>query len=147
MGAEYTAAFQMVAERARASRVKSLLLRFAAAISSGESEAEFIDQETRAESERYTNAYENSVESLKKWTEAYAAILVSVTLIMVVSLVSTMMGNLGETFIVLMGLTLFCITTIGVYVIYKVAPVEPTTYSNAEGMPTHRRLARLSLFI
>ncbi len=147
MGAEYTSAFQMVAERARASRVKSLLLRFAAAISSGESEAEFIDQETRAESERYTNSYENAVESLKKWTEAYAAILVSVTLIMVVSLVSTMMGNLGETFIVLMGLTLFCITTIGVYVIYKVAPVEPTTYSNAEGMPKHRWLARLSLFI
>ena len=62
MGAEYTSAFQMVAERARASRVKSLLLRFAAAISSGESEAEFIDQDTRAESERYTNAYENAKE-------------------------------------------------------------------------------------
>ena len=147
MGAEYTSAFQMVAERARASRIKSLLLRFAAAISSGESEAEFIDQETRAESERYTNEYENAVEGLKKWTDAYAAILVSVTLIMVVSLVSTMMGNLGEKFIMLMGLTLFCITTIGVYVIYKVAPTEATTYSNAEGMPVHRKLARLSLFI
>jgi len=147
MGVEYTNAFQFVSEKARASRIKSVLLRFAAAISSGESEADFIDQETRAESDRYTNEYDNSVENLKKWTDAYAAILVSVTLIMVVSLVSTMMGNLGENFIVLMGFTLFGITTIGVYIIYKVAPAEDTTYSNTDGMPVQRRLARLSLMV
>ena len=145
MGVEYTHAFQIVSEKARASRIKSILLRFASAISSGESEAEFIDQETRAESNRYMNEYDNSVENLKKWTDAYAAILVSVTLIMVVSLVSTMMGNLGEKFIVLMGLVLFSITTIGVYVIYKVAPTENTTYTTGDGMPIHRRMARLSL--
>jgi flagellar protein FlaJ len=85
------------------------------------------------------------VENLKKWTDAYAAILVSVTLIMVVSLVSTMMGNLGEKFIVLMGLVLFSITTIGVYIIFKVAPAESTTYTAADGMPFPRRMARISL--
>ena len=35
LGFEYTKAFQLVAEKARASNVKSLLLRFAASISSG----------------------------------------------------------------------------------------------------------------
>lgn len=145
MGVEYTHAFQVVSQKARASRIKSVLLRFAAAISSGESEADFIDQETRAETDRYVNEYDNSVENLKKWTDAYAAILVSVTLIMVVSLVSTMMGNLGETFIVLMGLVLFSITTIGVYIIFKAAPAESTAYTTADGMPFPRKMARISL--
>ena len=128
MGMEYTQAFQLVSEKAKASNIKSLLLRFAASISSGESEREFIAEETRVTAERYSNEYERSVANLQKWTDAYAAILVSVTLIMVVSLVSTMMGSLGQNFIVIMAFTLFFITSVGVYVISKVAPVEQTTY-------------------
>ena len=103
VGFSYTQAYQAVSEKARSSNVKSLLLRFAAAIASGESEREFIVQETRAEGERYANEYERSIENLRKWTDAYAAMLISVTLIMVVSMVSTMMGSLGENFIILMA--------------------------------------------
>ncbi len=121
----------MVSEKAKASNIKSLLLRFAASISSGESEAEFVVQETRTEGERYKNEYERSVENLRKWTDAYAAVLISVTLIMVVSLVSTMIGSLGQGFIVAMGFVLLFITSIGVFVIYKVAPVEQVTFDGA----------------
>ena len=71
LGFEYTRAFQMVAEKARASNVKSLLLRFAASISSGESEREFVVQEASTEAERYSNEYERGVENLRKWTDAY----------------------------------------------------------------------------
>jgi len=70
LGFEYTRAFQLVAERARASNVKSLLLRFAASISSGESEREFIIQEARTEGERYAGEYERSVENLRKWADS-----------------------------------------------------------------------------
>ena len=142
MGMEYTQAFQLVAEKARASSVKSLFLRFAASIASGESEREFIAQEAKIEAERYSNEYERSVENLRKWTDAYAAILVSVTLIMVVSLVSTMMGSLGQNFIVMMAFTLFFITSVGVYVIYKSAPVEQMTYETEHGITRVRRTAR-----
>ena len=120
LGFEYTKAFQLVSEKARASNVKSLLLRFAASISSGESEKEFVSQEAKTEIERYTNEYEKSIENLRKWTDAYAAILISVTLIMVVSLVSSMMGSLEQSFVVIMAFALFFITSIGVYIIYKV---------------------------
>ena len=107
MGFEYTQAFQLVSEKAKASNVKSLLLRFAAAISSGESEKEFVAEETRVEGERYANEYERAVENLRKWTDAFAAILVSVTLIMVVSLVSAMMGSMPPNFVVMMAFVLF----------------------------------------
>lgn len=145
MGFEYTRALQLVSEKARAANVKSLLLRFAASISSGASEGEFVVEETRVETERYGNEYERSVENLRKWTEAYAAILVSVTLVMVVSLVSTMMGSIGQGFVVLMAFTLLLITSIGVYLIYKVAPVEQKTYDSPHGIPRDRRMARLML--
>ena len=49
MKMSYSQAFQIVSEKARASSVKSLLLRFAAALSSGESEWEFIAQEATTE--------------------------------------------------------------------------------------------------
>ena len=48
MGMEYTRAFQEVSRRARASRVKSLLLRFSSSISSGSSEVDFVLQEARS---------------------------------------------------------------------------------------------------
>ena len=147
VGLEYTRAFQLVSEKARASNVKSLLLRFAASISSGESERGFIEQEMRLSAERYGNEYDRSVENLRKWTDAYAAVLVSVTLIMVVSMVSSMLGSLGENFIVLMAMTLFFITSIGVYVIYKVAPVEPTTYDSPQGITQFRKRSRSLLFV
>ncbi len=145
LGFEYTQAFQMVSEKAKASNIKSLLLRFAASISSGESEAEFVVQETRTEGERYKNEYERSVENLRKWTDAYAAVLISVTLIMVVSLVSTMIGSLGQGLIVAMGFVLLFITSIGVFVIYKVAPVEQVTFDGATTTSKQRRRARILL--
>lgn len=142
VGMEYTRAFQLAAEKARASSIKSLLLRFAASISSGESEREFVIQEAETEGERYGNEYERSVENLRKWTDAYAAILISVTLIMVVSLVSTMMGSLGQNFIVIMVFALFFITGVGVYIIHKVAPVEQVTYDAKGALPKDRSKAR-----
>jgi len=142
VGMEYSEAFRLVAERARATSIKSLLLRFAAALGSGESERDFIEEETRLEGQRYGNQYERSVENLRKWTDAYSAILVSVSLIMVVSLVSTLLGSLDITFVLLMALVLFTITSIGVFVVYKVAPVEQVTFDAKDEKPPFRRKSR-----
>ena len=146
MGIEYTKAFQMVSERAKATNIKSLLLRFAASISSGESESEFVCQEAQTEAERYSNQYERGIENLRKWTDAYSAILISVTLIMVVSLVSTMMGSINQGFTIIMAFTLVGITSTGLYVIFKVAPVEQVFFSPPEIIPKNRRKARILAF-
>ena len=74
LGFEYTQALQLISEKARASNAKSLLLRFAASVSSGESERDFGVQEAKLEAERYSNVYERSIENLRKWTDAYAEV-------------------------------------------------------------------------
>ena len=78
LGLEYVQALQLVAEKAKAK---------SSTMASGESEQEFIREETRVEGVRYANQYEKSIENLRKWTDAYAALLVSVSLIVVVALV------------------------------------------------------------
>ena len=140
LGVEYTRALQMVANRAKASNIKSLLLRFSNTIATGESEHDFIREESRIEGGRYTNEYSRSVENLKKWTDAYAAMLVSVTLIVVVALVSTLLGALESSFVVMVGFTMVMITSGGVYLILRTSPYEQFTYDgNTEGPPDRAR--------
>ena len=146
-GMEYSQALKLVAGMSRAPSIKSLFLRFSAAISSGESERDFVDQERESLAERYENEYERNVDNLKKWTDAYAAILVSVTLIMVVSLVATMMSTMDVSFIAVMAGTVTMVATLGVYLIYRSAPVETLTHDGIRTLPRSRRLSRIFLAI
>lgn len=108
MGFEYTRAFRMVARKAGASIVRNHLLRFAGAITAGVSEKEFLAQEARVEREQYINNYYRSLEALAKWGDAYAALLVSVSLVVVVAMISTMLSDLGSMFVLsLTGATFF----------------------------------------
>ena len=91
LGLEYSRAFQVVAKRAGAENVRSLLLRFAASINSGESEEAFLVTEARVERELYTSEYHRQLESLQKWSDAYPALMVSVTVIVVISMITTML--------------------------------------------------------
>ena len=145
LGLEYTRALQIVAGKARATSIKSLLLRFASSISSGESEHIFIREETRIEGGRYRAEYARSVENLKKWTDAYAALLVSVSLIVVVTLVSTLLGAMEQGFILIVGFTMLMITSGGVFIILRTAPYEQTTYDGTTGGPPDRAKARFLL--
>jgi flagellar protein FlaJ len=66
LGFEYARAFRLVAGKTKADSVKNLLLRFAGAISSGVSEADFLAEEPRVERDQYINGYYRSLESLAK---------------------------------------------------------------------------------
>lgn len=145
LGVEYTRALQLAAAKTRASSLKSLLLRFASSIASGESEHFFIREESRIEAGRYANEYARSIENLKRWTDAYAAMMVSVTLIVVVAMISSLLGAMGSSFIVIVGATMFIITTGGVYVILRTSPYEQTTYDGDTHGPPDRERARFYL--
>ena len=103
MGFEYVRAFRLVAKKAGADTIKNHLLRFAGAITAGVSESEFLVQEARVEREQYISGYHRSLETLAKWGDAYAALLVSISLVVVVSMISTMLSDMGSSFVVLMG--------------------------------------------
>ena len=146
LGFEYARSFQLVSKKARARSIKSLLLRFAGSISSGESEHEFLAQEARIETEEYVDQYHRSIETLQKWADAYAALLVSVTLIMVVAMISTMIYDIGNTFVLLLAGTMFVMSFFGAYIIYKAVPYEIKTYKNDKG-PKERQRATFLFFI
>lgn len=146
MGFEYTRAFRVVARRAGASTVKNHLLRFAGAITAGVSEAEFLSQEARVEREQYISNYYRSLEALAKWGDAYAALLVSVSLVVVVAMISTMLSDLGSAFVMTLTGTTFMVSFFGVYIIHRTAPKENKNYQNRRG-PKLRRKAKRAFFV
>ena len=145
LGFEYGRSFQLVSKRAKAATIKSLLLRFAGSISSGESEHEFLALEARIEREEYVDQYHRSIETLGKWADAYAALLVSVSLIMVVAMISTMIYDIGHTFVFMLAGAMFVMSFFGAYIIYKAVPYEIKTYKNDKGPKERRRATFLFL--
>lgn len=145
MGLEYARALEVVAETAPSEALKRLLLRCAGAASSGGSEAELLSAELRVEMERFAARYERGVESLRKWTDAYASLLVSTSLIVVVATVSTMLYHIGSAFLVLLAGLMVLVIGLGVYVLYRVAPVEQVT-TDRGGTP-YRAAARTCLLV
>ncbi len=141
LGVEYVAAFQMVANTTRSKLLKGLLLRFAGALSSGDSEVSFLSAELRVELERFEEHYERSLESLRKWTDAYASLLVSVILIIVVAMVSTMISTISTGSILVLGFLMVLVTAVGAWIIYRTAPQEQKIHTDPAYIPTVRRLA------
>ena len=140
-GFEYARAYRMVARKAKADSLKNLFLRFAGAISSGVNEVTFLAEEARVEREQYINSYYRSLEALIKWGDAYAALLVSVALIVVVAMMSTMLSNLGSAFVIMLTGVMSLVSAFGVYIIFRIAPSETTTYMSRHG-PKERRWAK-----
>ncbi|PKB72574.1 MAG: hypothetical protein BZY75_06360 [SAR202 cluster bacterium Io17-Chloro-G7] len=141
LGFEYARAFRMVARKSKAASLKNLFLRFAGAISTGIDESSFLAEEAKVEREQYINSYYRSLESLTKWGDAYAALLVSVALIVVVAMMSTMLSDLGSSFVVMLTGAMTMVSAFGVYIIFRVAPAETTTYQSRAG-PSERRRAK-----
>jgi archaeal flagellar protein FlaJ len=143
-GFEYARAFQMVARKTRAEIVKNLLLSFAGAISSGYPERDFLQEEAWVQREQYINGYYRGLETVTKWGDAYAALLVSVSLV-VVAMISTMLSDISSVFVVALTVTMFFVTGFGVYIIYRTSPYEVKTYQNKNG-PKERQWARRFLY-
>jgi flagellar protein FlaJ len=130
-GYDFATACKLAAEEARHPDLKSFLIRFSNALGTGEEEEKFLRGETERIVEVYTNKYQSDVETMKKWTDGYAALLVSVILVIAVFLISTLLFKMGDTFTMsLLSGFLFCIVSaFGVYVLYKSSPYEVTTHS------------------
>jgi flagellar protein FlaJ len=127
---EYSFACNVVAKRVANKRLKDMLMRLANAMSSGEPESKFLESEWLTMMTIYKNEYERSLESLKRWTDAYIALLVSMAFVSVTMLLSVILYNLGDPFTMLMA-TVFLTGMVGgvaVYVIRAEAPKEYKTH-------------------
>ena len=148
-GYEYTKACKIVANEAHHPALKSFLMRLSSALATGEDESKFLRGEADRMVEVYTNKYESDVDSLQKWTDAYSAILVSVTLVIAIFLISTMLYSMGDLYSmsILSGILLCFIAFIGVYALYRAAPYEDIVHSLAVKSKEQEMAKRLSIFI
>jgi len=141
---DYSHACEMVAETTEPESVQNLLLRLSTALSAGEPEEQFLARETEVQLELYGKKYERDIESLRKWTDAYVALMVSCTLIVVISMVSMMIYSMGAGVIVGLAFVVLLVTIAGSWVIFSVAPHEVKTHHLARKSPEQYQMARLS---
>lgn len=144
---DYSHACEMVADKTEPESVQNLLLRFSTALSAGEPEDQFLARETDIQLELYGKKYERDLESLRKWTDAYVALMVSSTLIVVISLVSMMIYSMGAGLIVGLACVVLLVTIAGGWVIFSNAPHEVKTHRLARKSPEQYQMARLGLIL
>ena len=141
---DYAVACRMVGESAKSEAVKSLLLRLSSSMGSGEAESDFLGQEAKIQAEAFKNDYERAVESLRKWTEAYAALIVSAALIVMVAAISMLIYPVATGLTVaLVGMTIV-VAIVGAWAIYRVSPKEVRVHNPATYCGTYDRAGRLA---
>ncbi len=141
---DYSEACRAVADRTKEHDVSSLLLRMSGSLASGEDEEEFLTREAAVMAELYRATYETNIESLRKWTDAYSAMIVSAGLIVVVSIISMMIWSLGPGMILMTGTVTMTVAIIGSWTIYIAAPKE--NYTRTAGLTATNQIIALKLF-
>ncbi len=126
---DFPEACRTIGQRAKEPEIRTLLLRMSNSFASGEDEGEFLAREAFVAGETYTEQYQRSIESLKKWTDAYTALILSAALIVVICVVSMLIFPMDKSTIAV--LTWFMLVAImgGGWIMYRASPKEIKTHS------------------
>ncbi|WP_440947546.1 archaellar assembly protein FlaJ [Methanosarcina sp. T3] len=145
-GYGYAKACKYISQKSKDVYFSKFFGRMANILSSGEPEKNFLKQEKITREEIYSNEYERSVESLKKWTDGYTAMMVSVTLVVTIILVSVMIYNIAntETIVFLLQVLILLISGISLYIIYKAAPAEKRVHALSRKSKEQEQIRLLS---
>lgn len=140
----YPDACRMVGEQVKSEEVRTFLLRLSDALSSGEPLAAFLAREAQVQGENYSNDYERTLESLKKWTDGYTAVTVSVSLVVIINMVSSLIYNLGTTTMVGMVMVAALAGFSVAWVLSRAAPQEVKDGPLGEGTKEQRLALKLA---
>jgi len=126
----YSEALSIVAERTKNVTLQSMLNRYANAIESGVPDEDFLKNELSTVKSVYRSQVEQGLELLKKWGDAYIAMLLSGTVIAVTMMVSIAIyapAGLDATLNMSYGIIL-CICVFGNILMYQSVPDDPKTH-------------------
>jgi len=126
---DYSRACQIVGEKTKDPAIKAFLLRFSGALSSGEDITGFLSREAAILSESYGNTYERKLDLLKKWSDAYVALMLTPALVAVMGVVTMMLGVVSTWFIDGMIVLSIGAAVTGAWFLYKTAPRESKNHS------------------
>jgi len=147
MNYQYAEACRLVGEKAKNLDVKSLLLRLSSSLATGESPSDFLNREALVQAEIYENEYEGKLESLKKWVDAFIALMVSAALIVVVATISTVIYSMGTGFVVGLVVVMMAVSAMGSWIIYRTAPKEPKILTGPEAEESQQTPRRLLIIL
>jgi flagellar protein FlaJ len=126
---DYAEACRIVAQATKEPEIKALLLRLSGALASGEDTSAFLERESDVFSGTYGNRYERRLESLRKWTDAYVALIMTSALVTIMAVVSMIVGNVTVPFILTLASLTIVVTIAGVWLLYRTAPREIKVHS------------------
>jgi flagellar protein FlaJ len=129
-GFSYSESLSIVAERVNNVNLKSMLNRYANAIESGVPDEDFLENELSTVRTVYRSQVEQGLEMLKKWGDAYIAMLLSGTVIAVVMMISIAIyapSGIQSTLNVAYGIV-FAISLGGNALMYTSVPDDPKTH-------------------
>jgi len=129
-GFSYSESLSIVAERANNIILKSMLNRYANAIESGVPDEDFLKNELSTVRTVYRSQIEQGLEMLKKWGDAYIAMLLSGTVIAVVMMISIAIyapAGIQGTLNIAYGIIL-AISVAGNVLMYTSVPDDPKSH-------------------
>ena len=141
---DYAVACRLVGESSKSEQVKSLLLRLSSSLGSGEPESDFLAQEAKIQAEAFKNEYERDVESLKKWTEGYAALIVSAALIVMVAAISMLIYPVATGVTITLTGVVIVVAILGAWAIHRVSPKEIRVHPQPSSCAAHNRARHLA---
>jgi flagellar protein FlaJ len=147
LGYDYPRSCEIVAERTKSTSMRSFLLRFAGSLGSGERESDFLTREMEVQFENHRNKYERDLESLRKWTDGFVALEVSVALVVIIAIVSMMIFPMGIAFVLGLCMVGVLVLVGGAWVIWRSAPAETLTHNLPVKSPEQVKVHRLARFV
>jgi flagellar protein FlaJ len=133
-GHSYASGLRAIADRCRNETLQSMLHRYANAIDSGVPDDDFIGTELSSIRSIYRNTFEQGIELLKKWGDAYIAMLLSTALVAIILMISVAIyapegidATLNTSYFIILVISVF-----GLTIMYRAVPDDPRTHGLAE---------------
>ena len=121
---DYAEGCRTIGEIAKDKGIRSLLLRFSNSLAAGESLSDFLGNEAQVQAAAYENEYERDLESMSKWTDAYGALMVSVSLVIIINAISTLIYEISAGAMTGMAVVATLIGAMGGWIIWRSSPKE-----------------------
>jgi flagellar protein FlaJ len=149
----YSEALKIVAKSMRNEVLQSVFNRYANSIESGVPDEEFLDRELATIRSVYRNTVEQGIEMVKKWGDAYIAMLFSAVLVALIIMLSVaIFAPSGiEATLNLSYLVVIIVAAFGIITMYRAVPEDRRTHGLADRysreQATIRRMERPLLIV
>ena len=144
-GYSYVEALANVAKKIENEMLFSMVNRYANAIESGVPDSDYLTRELETIRNIYKSTYDQGIEMLKKWGDAYISMLFSGALVGIIIMVSIaiyapddIQGTLMTSYLIIA-----LISVIGIITMYKAVPADPKTHRLLQGSPEQNMIHRM----